>query len=78
MSTIVNISDHTMDNAPVFWQLAVGQWFMYEGNIYCKTEELRDNVGNHYNAFAPDYSFEYFETGDTVEPIEEINIQILK
>ena len=79
MSTIVNIADHKMDNAPAFGQLAVGQWFVLEDTLFCKTGEvLSGTVSDRYNAFAPSYGFDYIEACDTVEPVEEINIQILK
>ena len=79
MSTIVNFSNHTMDNAPVFGQLAVGQWFIFEDTLFCKTGEvLSGTVSDRYNVFAPSYGFDYLEASDAVQPVEEINIQILK
>ena len=79
MSTIVNISNHTMDYAPTFGQLAVGQWFIFEDTLFCKTGEvLSGTVSDRYNAFTPSYGFGYLEASDAVQPVEEIMIQILK
>lgn len=78
MSTIVNIADHNIDNTPVFGQLAIGQWFMFEGDLFCKIEELKDCLDDRYNAFAPVSGFEYINLNDPVKLVEEINIQILK
>ena len=79
MSTIVNIANHKMDNAPTFSQLAVGQWFIFEDTLFCKTGEvLSGTVSDRYNAFTPYYGFDYIEASEAVEPVEEINIQILK
>lgn len=79
MSTIVNFSNHKNDNAPVFGQLAIGQWFIFEETLFCKTGEvLSGTVSDRYNAFTPSYGFDYIESSDAVELVEEINIQILK
>lgn len=79
MSTIINFSNHKMDNAPVFGQLAVGQWLIFEDTLFCKTGEvLSGTVSDRYNVFAPSYGFDYLEASDAVELVEEINIQILK
>lgn len=79
MSTIVNIANHKMDNAPTFSQLAVGQWFVFEDTLFCKTGEvLSSTVSDRYNVFSPSYGFDYLEASEAVQLVEEINIQILK
>ena len=77
--TNVCIVDRRIETTPTFGQLAVGQWFMMEGYLYCKTEELlNSNCTSHYNAFDPEGGLTAFTDDESVELIEGIQITISK
>ena len=78
--TNVTFKDSRVENAPTFGQLAVGQWFICEGQLFCKTEPLLSKTAtDHYNAFNPYESrFEVFGDEEWVAPIESVRIEILK
>ena len=77
--TNICIVDRRIETTPTFGQLAVGQWFMMEGCLYCKTEELlNSNCTSHYNAFVPEGGLTAFDNDELVEPVEGIQITISK
>ena len=77
--TNITFTDRRINYAPTFGQLAVGQWFMCEGQLFCKTESLLNKtVTEDYNAFNPCGGFELFGDEEFVEPIEHIQIEIQK
>lgn len=77
--TNVCIVDRRIETTPTFGQLTVGQWFMMEGYLYCKTEELlNSNCTSRYNAFDPEGGFTSFENDELVEPVGDIQITISK
>jgi len=72
--TNVSCVDRRIETTPTFSQLAVGQWFECEGQVFCKVGPLLEG----YNAFNPCCGFELFDDGELVTPIEHIRIEIVK
>lgn len=77
--TNVSCVDRRIESNPTFGQLAVGQWFECEGQIFCKVESLLNKTATEdYNAFNVCGGFELFDNGELVTPIEHIRIEIVK